>query len=76
MLEVLKTSEAPDAKANVGGNLTLTILKTPEGQCAFKVFVHEGKRQEIIDRVVQLRQAAQWGVHRNVRTRTREAEGR
>jgi hypothetical protein len=76
MLEVLKASEAPDAKANVGGNLTLTILKGLPGQPAFKVSVHEGKRQEIIDRVVQLRQAAQWGVHRNIRNRTRETEGR
>jgi hypothetical protein len=76
MLEVLKTSEAPDAKANGGGSLTLTILKTPQGQRTFKVSVHEGKRQEIIDRLVQLRQAAQWGVHRNIRTHTRETEGR
>ena len=76
MLEVLKTSQAPDAKVNVAGNLTLTILKTSQGQRTFKVSVHEGRRQEIIDRVVQLRQAAQWGVHRNIRTRTRETEGR
>jgi hypothetical protein len=60
----------------VGGNLAVTVLKTPQGQRAFKVSVHEGKRQEIIDRVVQLRQAAQLGVHRNIRTRTRETEGR
>lgn len=76
MLEVLKASHAPDAKANVSGKLTLTILKAPQCQLTFKVSVHEGKRQEIIDRVVQLRQAAQWGVHRNIRTRAREAEGR
>jgi hypothetical protein len=76
VLEVLKTSQAPGAKVNVGGNLTLAILKGPQGQCAFKVSVHEGKRQEIIDRVVQLRQAANWGLHRNIRTRTRETEGR
>jgi len=76
MLEILKTSEAPDPKVNVAENLTLTILATPQGQRTFKVSVHDGRRQEIIDRVVQLRQAAQWGVHRNVRTRTRETEGR
>jgi hypothetical protein len=76
MLEILKTAQSPDPKVNVAGNLTLTILKTPQGQRTFKVSVHEGKRQEIIDRVVQLRQAAQWGVHRNIRTRTRETEGR
>ena len=76
MLEILKTSEAPDPKVNVAGNLTLTILATSQGQRTFKVSVHDGKRQEIIDRVVQLRQAAQWGVNRNIRTRTREAEGR
>lgn len=76
VLEVLKSSQAPDAKANVGGNLTLAVLKGPQGQYAFKVSVHEGKRQEIIDRVVQLRQAANWGLHRNIRTRTRETESR
>jgi hypothetical protein len=76
MLEILKTSEAPDPKVNVAGNLTLTILATSQGQRTFKVSVHDGRRQEIIDRVVQLRQAAQWGVHRNARTRTRETEGR
>ncbi len=76
VLEVLKTSQAPDAKANVGGNLTLAILKGPQGQCAFKASVHEGKRQKILDRVVQLRQAANWGLHRNIRTRTHETEGR
>jgi hypothetical protein len=76
MLEVLKASHAPDAKANVSGKLTLTILKAPQGQLTFKVSIHEGKRQEIIDRVDQLRQAAQWGVHRNISTRAREAEGR
>ena len=76
MLEILKTSEAPDPKVNVAGNLTLTILTTSQGQRTFKVSVHDGRRQEIIDRVVQLRQATQWGVHQNVRTRTRETEGR
>jgi hypothetical protein len=76
MLEILKTSEAPDPKVNVAGNLTLTILATSQGQRTFKVSVHDGRRLEIIDRVVQLRQAAQWGVQRNVRTRTRETEGR
>jgi len=76
MLEVLKTSQAPEAKVNVAGSLTLAILKTPQGQRTFRVSVHEGERQQIIDRVVQLRHSAQWGVHRNVRIRTREAEGR
>ena len=76
MLEILKTAQSPDPKVNVAGNLTLTILATSQGQRTFKVSVHDGRRLEIIDRVVQLRQAAQWGVHRNIRTRTRETEGR
>jgi hypothetical protein len=76
MLEVLKTSQDRDPKANVGGNLTLTILKTPQGQPTFRVSVHEGKRQQIIDRIVQLRQTAHWALHGNIRTRTREIEGR
>jgi hypothetical protein len=76
MLEVLKTSQDRDPKANVGGNLTVTILKTPQGQPTFRVSVHEGKRQQIIDRIVQLRQTAHWALHGNIRTRTREIEGR
>jgi len=66
MLEVLKTSQDRDPKANVGGNLTVTILKTPQGQPTFRVSVHEGKRQQIIDRIVQLRQTAHWALHGNI----------
>jgi hypothetical protein len=76
MLEILKASQAPEAKDNVGGNLTLTVLKTPAGQLAFKVSVHEGKHQEIIDRVVRLRQSALRGLHRNIKTRAPKTESR
>jgi hypothetical protein len=76
MLEILKTSQDRDPKANVGSNCTVTVLKTPQGQHTFKISVHEGKRQEIIDRVVQLRQSAHWGLHENIKTRSRETEGR
>jgi hypothetical protein len=56
LVEVLRASQQPEPKANVDGNLTIALLKTPTGQLSFKVSIPEGKRQEIIDRVAQLRQ--------------------
>jgi hypothetical protein len=76
LLEVLKTSQDREPRANVGGNLIVKILKTPDGQHTFKISVHDGKRQEIIDLVGHLCHSAQWGLHENIRTRTRETVGR
>ena len=52
LLEILKASQQPEPKANVGGDLTIALVRSSTGQPAFKVSIHEGKRQEIIDQVV------------------------
>jgi hypothetical protein len=76
MLDVLKASQYPEPKANVGGNLTIALLKTPTGQQSFQISIHEGKRQEIIDWVIQLRQTAYWAQRNNVKTPSHERGGR
>jgi hypothetical protein len=76
LLEILKASQQPAPKANVGGDLTITLVRSSTGQQAFKVSIHEGKRQEIIDLVVQARQMAHRLMHSNLRTHSNEREGR
>ena len=56
LLEILKASQQPEPKANVGGSLTIALVRSSTGQQAFKVSIHDGKRQEIIDLLVQARQ--------------------
>ncbi len=75
-LEILKASQQPEPKANVGGNLTITLVISSTGQQAFKVSIHEGKRQEIIDRVAQLRQSAYLASRNNFRMLSNERGGR
>jgi hypothetical protein len=76
LLEILKASQQPQPKANVGGNLTITLLRSSTGQQAFRVSIHEGKRQEIIDLVVQARQKAHRLMRSNLRTHSNERGGR
>ena len=76
MLDVLKASQYPEPKANVGGDLTIALLRTPTGQQSFKVSIHEGKRQEIIDQVAQLRQIAYSAPRNNFKTPSHERGGR
>ena len=76
MLDVLKASQYPEPKANVGGDLTIALLRTPTGQQSFKVSIHEGKRQEIIDQVAQLRQIAYSASRNNFKTPSHERGGR
>jgi hypothetical protein len=76
LLDTLKTSQNPEPKANVGGNLTIGLLRTPTGQQSFKISIHDGKRQEIIDRVAQLRQTAYWALRNNFKTPSHERGGR
>jgi hypothetical protein len=72
LLEILKASQQPEPKANVGGNLTIALVRSSTGQQAFKVSIHEGKRQEIIDRVAQLRQTAYLASRNNFRMLSNE----
>jgi hypothetical protein len=76
LLEILKASQQPEPKANVGGDLTITLLRSPTGEQSFKISIHEGKRQEIIDRVAQLRQAAYLASRNNFRMLSNEHGGR
>ena len=76
LLEILKASQQPEPNANVGGNLTITLVRSSTGLQAFRVSIHEGKRQEIIDLVVQARQMAHRLMRSNLRTHSNEREGR
>ena len=76
LVELLKAPQIPEMEANVDGTLTIALLRSPTGQQSFKVSIHEGKRQEIIDLVVQARQMAHRLMRSNLRTRSDEREGR
>jgi hypothetical protein len=76
LLEIVKASQQPEPKANVGGNLTIALVRSSTDQPAFKVSIHDGKRQEIIDLVVQARQMAHRLMRSNLRTHSNEREGR
>jgi hypothetical protein len=76
LVEVLKASQHREPQANVGGNLTITLLRTSTSQQAFKISIHEGKRQEIIDRVAQLRETSYWASRNNFKTPSYERGGR
>ena len=76
ILEILKASQQPEPKANVGSDLTITLLRSPTGEQSFKVSIHEGKRQEITDRVARLRQTAYLASRNNFRMLSIERGGR
>jgi hypothetical protein len=76
LIETLNASQQPEPKANVGCDLTIALVRSSTGQLAFKVSIHDGKRQEIIDRVAQLRQAAYSASRNNFRTFSNERGGR
>ena len=76
LLEILKASQQPEPKANVGGNLTIALVRSSTRQQAFRVLIHEEKRKEIIDRVAQLRQTTYLASRNNFRTLSNERGGR
>ena len=76
LLEILKASQQPEPKANVDDNLTITLVMSSTGQQAFRVSIHEGKRQEIIGRVAQLRQTVYLASRNNFRMLSNERGGR
>jgi hypothetical protein len=76
MLQTLKLSQEPEPKANVGGNLTVAVVKTPEGQQSFRGSIDEGKRQHVLERVEQVRQSAQWASRNRSKAPRHEKEGR
>ena len=76
MLQILKTSQEPEPKANVGGNLTVAVVKTPDGRQSFRVSIDEGKRNPVLERVEQVRQSAHWALREKIKMRNHEREGR
>ena len=76
LLDALKASQHPEPQANVGDKLTIALFRSPTGQQSFKVSIHEGKRQEVIDRIAQLRQTANRLPRNKVIMRGNEIGGR
>jgi hypothetical protein len=76
LVELLKASQLQEPKSDVGGNLTIALLRSPAEQQSFKVSIHEGKQQEVIDLVVQAWQTARRLLRSNLRTHSDEREGR
>jgi len=76
LLQILKTSQEPEPKANVGGNLTVAVIKTSDGRQSFRVSIDEGKRKHVLERVEQVLQSAHWALRDRVKTPSHEREGR
>ena len=76
LLQILKTSQESEPKANVGGNLTVAVIKTSNGRQSFRVSIDEEKRQQVLDRVEQVRESTQWALRDRTKTRNQEREGR
>jgi hypothetical protein len=76
LLQILKASQEPEPKTNVGGNLTVAIMKTPAGRQSFRVSIDEGKRKHVLERVEQVRQSAYGALRDRIKTRNHERDGR
>jgi hypothetical protein len=76
LLQILKTSQEPEPKANIGSNLTVAVVKTPDGRQSFRVSIDEGKRKHVLERVEQVRQSAHWALRDRFKTPNHEKEGR
>ena len=76
VLQILKASQEPEPKANVGGNLTVAVVKTPNGQQSFQVSIDEGKRKHVLERVEHVHQSAQWALRNRSKAPRHEKEGR
>jgi hypothetical protein len=76
LLQILKTSQEPDPKANIGGNLTVVVVTSPDGGQSFRVSIDEGKRKHVLERVEQARQSAHWALRNKFKTLSHERKGR
>jgi hypothetical protein len=47
MLQILKSSQEPEPKANVGGNLTVAVVNAQDGQQSFWVSIDDGNRKHV-----------------------------
>jgi hypothetical protein len=76
MLQILKSSQEPEPKANVGGNLTVAVVNAQDGQQSFWVSIDDGNRKHVLERVEQVRQSAQWALRDRIKAPSHEREGR
>jgi hypothetical protein len=76
LLQILKASQETEPKANVGGNLTIAVIKTHDGRQTFRVSIDEGKCKHVLERVEQVRQSAQWALRDRIKTPRHERESR
>jgi hypothetical protein len=76
ILQILKASQESEPKTNIAGNLTVTVIRTPDGRQSFRVSIDEGKRKQVLDRVEQVRQSADWALRDRIKTPRHEREGR
>ncbi len=76
VLQILKASQDSEPKANVGGNLTVAVIKTTDGRQSFRVSIDEAKRKHVLERVEQVGQSAQWALRDRVKAPSHEREGR
>jgi hypothetical protein len=76
MLQILKSSQEPEPKASVGGNLTVAAVKTQAGQQSLRVSIDEGKLKHVLDRVEQVRQSAQWALRDRTKAPSHGRDGR
>jgi hypothetical protein len=76
LFQILKASQEPEPKANIGGNLTVAVIKTTDGRQSFLVSIDEGKRKHVLERVGQVRQSAHLALRDRFKTPSHEREGR
>jgi hypothetical protein len=76
LLQILKTSQEPEPKANIGGNLTIAVIRTPDGRQSFRVSIDEGKRKHVLEQVERFRQSAHWALRDRIKAPSHEREGR
>jgi hypothetical protein len=76
LLQILKASQEPEPKANIGGNLTVAVVTSPDGRQSFRVSIDEGKRKHVLERVEQVRQSAHWALRNRIKAPSHERGGR
>jgi hypothetical protein len=76
VLQILKASQEPEPKANAGGNLTVAVIRTQNGQQSYRVSIDEGKLKHVLERVEQVRQSAELALRDKFKPRNHERDGR
>ena len=76
VLQILKASQEPEPKANFGGNLTVAVIKIPDGRTSFRISIYKERPKHVLERVEQVRQSAQWALRNKFKTPSEERGGR